>query len=133
MSWSDCIDSHGKGSQWHEGDVVDLASMTGSPGIQDSVGISTEWCKWDGHYGRTCSGAKSGSRLCVVMTNNTHELSMGEVLEICEQDSIKLHTTIPSHPASNGVAELEYSPMQCTQGPWHEQEQSLGKRQDGCP
>jgi len=42
-----------------EGDGVDLALTTGSPGIQDGVGISTEWCEWDGHYGRTCGGAES--------------------------------------------------------------------------
>jgi len=45
------------------------------------------------------------SRLRVVMTDNAHKLSMGEVREICEQDGIKLHTTVTYHPASNGVAE----------------------------
>jgi len=39
------------------------------------------------------------------MTDNARELSMGEALDICGQDGIKLHTTIPYHPASNGVAE----------------------------
>ena len=37
---------------------------------------------------------ESGSRLCVVMTDNAHELSMGEVCNICEQHSIKLDTTV---------------------------------------
>jgi len=39
------------------------------------------------------------------MTDNARELSMGEMCDICERDSIKLHTTVPYHPASNGVAE----------------------------
>jgi hypothetical protein len=40
-----------------------------------------------------------------IMTDNARELAMGEVREICERDGIKLHTTVPYHPASNGVAE----------------------------
>ena len=46
-----------------------------------------------------------GNRLREVMTDNARELSMGEVRDICERDGIKLHTTVPYHPASNGVAE----------------------------
>jgi len=40
-----------------------------------------------------------------VMTNNARELSMGEMCDICERNGIKLHTTVPYHPALNGVAE----------------------------
>jgi len=39
------------------------------------------------------------------MANNARELSMGEVRDSHEQDGLKLHTTVPYHPASNGVAE----------------------------
>ena len=39
------------------------------------------------------------------MTDNARELSIGEMRDICERDGIKLHTTVPYHPASNGVAE----------------------------
>jgi len=31
--------------------------------------------------------------------------SKGEMHDICERDGIKLHTMVPYHPASNGVAE----------------------------
>jgi len=48
---------------------------------------------------------ESGSRLRAVMTDNTRELSMGEVRDICEQDGIAPHTTVPYHPAPNWVAE----------------------------
>ena len=34
-----------------------------------------------------------------------NELSMGEMRNICEHDGIKLQTTVPYHPASNGVAD----------------------------
>ena len=30
---------------------------------------------------------------------------MGEMHDICVQEGIKLHTSVPYHPASNGVAE----------------------------
>ena len=39
------------------------------------------------------------------MTDNAHKLSMGEMHDICKWDGIKLHTTVPYHPASNSVAE----------------------------
>ena len=47
---------------------------------------------------------ESGKKLHEIMTDNTRELSMGEMREFCEE-GIKLHTTVPYHPASNGVAE----------------------------
>ena len=47
----------------------------------------------------------SGYKLCEVMTDNARELSMGEMRELCEREGIKLNTTVPYHPASNGVAE----------------------------
>jgi len=47
----------------------------------------------------------SGKWLCEVMTDNARELSMGEMRDICERNGIKLHTTVPYHPVSNGVAE----------------------------
>ena len=39
------------------------------------------------------------------MTDNVCELSMGEMRDICERNSIKLHMMVPYHSASNGVAE----------------------------
>jgi len=48
---------------------------------------------------------KSRKWLREVMTNNARELSMGEMRNICERDSIKLQTTVPYHPVSNGVAD----------------------------
>ena len=48
---------------------------------------------------------ESGNKLCEVMTDNARELSMGEMRELCEREGIKLNTTVPYHPASNGVAE----------------------------
>ena len=39
------------------------------------------------------------------MTDNTPELSMRQMRNICKHDGIKLHTTAPYHPASNGGAE----------------------------
>jgi len=47
---------------------------------------------------------ESGKKMREVMTDNARELSMGEMRNICEREGIKLHTTIPRHPASNGVA-----------------------------
>ena len=38
------------------------------------------------------------------MTDNAGELD-GRNGDICERDSVKLHTTVLSHPVSNGVAE----------------------------
>ena len=38
------------------------------------------------------------------MTDNARGLSMHEMRDICKRDSIKLHFTVPYHPASNGVA-----------------------------
>ena len=37
----------------------------------------------------------SGKRIQEIMTDNTRELSIGEVSDICEYDGIKLHTTVP--------------------------------------
>ena len=39
------------------------------------------------------------------MTDNARQLSMGEMRQICEQEGIKLHTSVPYSPESNGVAE----------------------------
>ena len=47
----------------------------------------------------------SGNKLCEVMTDNMHELSMGEMHELCKHEGIRLNTMVPYHPASNGVAE----------------------------
>ena len=46
-----------------------------------------------------------GNKLCEVMTDNARELSMGEMCELCECEGIRLNTTVPYHPALNGVAE----------------------------
>jgi len=51
---------------------------------------------------RAVAENKSGKE---VMTDNTHKLSMGDMRDICKRDGIKLHTTVPYHPASNSVAE----------------------------
>ena len=37
--------------------------------------------------------------------DNARELCMGEMRELCVREGIKLHTTVPYHPASNGIAE----------------------------
>ena len=47
----------------------------------------------------------SGNKLCEVMMDNAHKLSMGEMHELCERKGIRLNTTVPYHPALNGVAE----------------------------
>ena len=46
----------------------------------------------------------SGNKLCEVMTDNTRELSMGEMCELCKCEGIRLNTTVPYHPVLNGVA-----------------------------
>ena len=53
---------------------------------------------------KTAAENESENKLREVITDNARELSMGEVRDICERDGIKLHTTVPYHPASNGVA-----------------------------
>ena len=47
---------------------------------------------------------ESGKRLCKVLTNNAQELVMGDMCTHCKLEGIMLHTTVPYHPASNGVA-----------------------------
>jgi hypothetical protein len=47
---------------------------------------------------------KSSRRICEVMTDNAHELSMGEMRTFCETEGIRISTTVPYHPASNGIA-----------------------------
>ena len=39
-----------------------------------------------------------------IMTDNARELCMGEMKVICEQEGIKLHTSVRYSPKSNGVA-----------------------------
>ena len=39
-----------------------------------------------------------------IMTDNARELCMGEMREICEESGIKLNTSVPYSPESNGVA-----------------------------
>ena len=39
------------------------------------------------------------------MTDNVHELCMGEMREICKRDGIKLHMLVQYSLESNGVAE----------------------------
>ena len=51
------------------------------------------------------AGRESGKKLCEAMTDNAHELSMGEMCELCERGGIKSNATVPYHPTSNGVAE----------------------------
>ena len=48
---------------------------------------------------------ESGKKIREVMTDNARELCMGEMRDLCVQEGIKLHTSVPYHPASNGVAE----------------------------
>ena len=48
---------------------------------------------------------ESGKRIREVLTDNARELSMGEMSRFCETEGIKLNTTVPYHPASNGIAE----------------------------
>ena len=54
---------------------------------------------------RVAAEGESGKKLCEIMTDNARELCMGEMHDVCERDGIKLHTTVPYHPVSNGVAE----------------------------
>ena len=46
-----------------------------------------------------------GNKLCEVMMDNTCELSMGEMHELCKREGIRLNTMVPYHPVLNGVAE----------------------------
>ena len=46
-----------------------------------------------------------GREIREVMTDNAPELSMSEMCRFCEAEGIKLSTTVPYRPASNGVAE----------------------------
>ena len=48
---------------------------------------------------------ESGKKIREVLTDNARELCMREMRELCVQEGIKLHTSVPYHPASNGVAE----------------------------
>jgi transposase InsO family protein len=48
---------------------------------------------------------ESGKKLREVMTDNVGKLSKGEMRKICDEEGIRLSTTVPYHPASNGVAE----------------------------
>ena len=48
---------------------------------------------------------ESGKRLCKVLTDNAQELVMGDMHTYCKLEGIMLHTTVPYHPALNGVAE----------------------------
>jgi transposase InsO family protein len=54
---------------------------------------------------KAAAESESGKKIREIMTDNAQELCMGEMRDICERDGIKLHTTVPYHPASNGVAE----------------------------
>ena len=44
---------------------------------------------------RAAAENESGKRIQEIMTDNTRELSIGEVSDICEYDGIKLRTTVP--------------------------------------
>ena len=46
-----------------------------------------------------------GKKICEVMTDNTGELSMGEMKVFCKSAGIKISTMVLYHPASNGVVE----------------------------
>ena len=49
---------------------------------------------------------ESGKKIREIMRDNARKPSIGEMGEICKRDGgIKLNTTMPHHPASNGVAE----------------------------
>ena len=54
---------------------------------------------------RAAAENDSGKRIQEIMMNNMHKLSMAEMRDISKSDSIKLHTTVLFHPASNGMAE----------------------------
>ena len=47
---------------------------------------------------------KSGKKIQEVMMDNAQELCMGEMWDLCVQEGIKLHTSVPYHPVSNGIA-----------------------------
>jgi hypothetical protein len=49
------------------------------------------------------------------MAENAQELSIGQMRNICEEEGTKLSTTVPYHPALNGMKneQLEYLPAQC--------------------
>ena len=47
---------------------------------------------------------ESGKKIQEVMMDNTQELCMGEMQDLCTQEGIKLHTSVPYHPALNRVA-----------------------------
>ena len=47
---------------------------------------------------------KSGMKIWEVMMDNTQELCMGEMHDLCVQEGIKLHTSVLYCPALNRVA-----------------------------
>ena len=49
-------------------------------------------------------GERIQKRMREIMTDNAHKLCMGEMKAICEQEGIKLHTSVRYSPKSNGVA-----------------------------
>jgi transposase InsO family protein len=46
-----------------------------------------------------------GRKVREVMTDNAHKLSMGEMRTFCKTKGIRISTTVPYHPVSNGVTE----------------------------
>ena len=54
---------------------------------------------------KAAAEGESGKKIREVMTGDAPELCMGGMRDICEREGIQLHTTVPYHPASNGVAE----------------------------
>jgi len=51
------------------------------------------------------AAAENESQKMIVMTGNARELSMGEMRQTCEQEGIKLYTSVRYSPELNGAAE----------------------------
>jgi transposase InsO family protein len=54
---------------------------------------------------KAAAEGESGKILREVMTDNSGELSKGEMRKTCEEEGIRLSTTVPYHPASSEIAE----------------------------
>ena len=52
---------------------------------------------------KTFKAAVKNESVMKIMTGNTRELCMGEMGDLCDREGFKLHTTVPYHPALNGV------------------------------
>ena len=56
-------------------------------------------------------GKRDGKRIKTVMFDQAKELTMGRMKELCDRRGIRIITSVPYSPASNGVVERMVSVM----------------------